>query len=124
MEHGSMGMFDNIRYKDQEYQTKDTPNQLLDNYKIDELGQLWVEEYDSEWDEDQGLFGGSIRQFNQRWRLCPEFDGNLRFYRSEGTAWVEYRALFMDGVMIKIREVFDEPLTQWYREGVKDKGLE
>ena len=76
------------------------------------------------WDRDEGLFGGSIRQFNQRWVLCPEFDGNLRFYRSEGTTWVEYRALFMDGVMIKIREVFDEPLTQWYREGLKDKGLE
>jgi hypothetical protein len=119
-----MGMFDHIQYKDQEYQTKDTPRQLLDNYKIDELGQVWVEEYDSEWNEDEGLFGGSIRQFNQRWRLCPEFDGNLRFYRSEGTTWVEYQALFMDGIMIKIREVFDEPLTQWYREGVKDKGLE
>ena len=47
-----MGMFDNIQYQDQEYQTKDTPRQLLDNYKIDELGQLWVEEYDSEWVED------------------------------------------------------------------------
>ncbi len=120
-----MGMFDNIQYQDQEYQTKDTPRQLLDNYKIDELGQLWVEEYDSEWVEDSGfMFGSGEKQSNHRWVLCPEFDGNLRFYRGEGTDWVEYRALFMDGVMIKIREVFDEPLTQWYKEGVKDKGLE
>ena len=120
-----MGMFDNIQYQDQEYQTKDTPRQQLDNYKIDELGQLWVEEYDSEWVEDSCfMFGSGEKQSNHRWVLCPEFDGNLRFYRSEGTARVEYRALFMDGVMIKIREVFDEPLTKWYREGVKDKGLE
>jgi hypothetical protein len=29
----------------------------------------------------------------------------------------------MDGKMIKIKEVFDEPLTEWYREGVEQKGL-
>ena len=58
-----MGMFDELYYEGQKYQTKDTPRQLLDNYKIDELGQLWVEEYDSEWNKDEGLFGGSIRQF-------------------------------------------------------------
>jgi hypothetical protein len=25
--------------------------------------------------------------------------------------------------MLKIKEVFDEPLTEWYREGVEKKGL-
>jgi len=25
--------------------------------------------------------------------------------------------------MIKIKEVFDEPLTNWYKEGVEQKGL-
>jgi hypothetical protein len=29
----------------------------------------------------------------------------------------------MDGRMIKIKEHFDEPLTDWYREGVEQKGL-
>jgi hypothetical protein len=30
----------------------------------------------------------------------------------------------MDGQMIKIREIFNEPLTEWYKDGVKEKGLE
>jgi hypothetical protein len=30
----------------------------------------------------------------------------------------------MDGRMIKIREIFEEPLTDWYKNGLKDKGLE
>ena len=31
-----MGMFDNIQYKGRPYQTKDTPLQTLDNYKIEQ----------------------------------------------------------------------------------------
>jgi len=30
-----MGMFDNIEYRGRQYQTKDTPLQTLDNYKIE-----------------------------------------------------------------------------------------
>ena len=30
----------------------------------------------------------------------------------------------MDGRMLKIKETFDEPLTEWYKNGVEDKGLE
>jgi len=134
-----MGMFDYIRYRDEEYQTKDTPRQLLDNYKI-ELNQddghwyLWYEEYDGEWVKDDDAFlGGHIQQSNPRWVCCHEFDGNIRFYREalesrreswQQNAWIEYQALFMDGRMIKIREIFEEPLTDWYKNGLKDKGLE
>jgi hypothetical protein len=119
-----MGMFDTIQYQGEEYQTKDTPAQLLDNYKIEQnpadgSWYLWHEEYDAEWDEHEGLFGGSIKQSNHRWVACADFDGNLRFYNNDR----EYRSLFMDGRMIKIKEVFDEPLTDWYREGVEQKGL-
>ena len=127
-----MGMFDNIRYRGEEYQTKDTPAQLLDNYKIEQdpangSWWLWHEEYDAEWiDDDTGFLGGHVKQSNHRWVACEEFDGNLRFYRSDPedrSRWIEYRALIMDGQMIKIREVFDEPLTDWYRSGVESKGL-
>ena len=127
-----MGMFDNIQYKGEEYQTKDTPSQLLDNYKIEQdlySGDwyLWYEEYDSDWVEEPDRFGGGyMKQSNHRWVACEDFDGNLRFYRSDKdnrNLWIEYRALFMDGRMIKIKEVFDEPLTEWYREGVEQKGL-
>jgi hypothetical protein len=128
-----MGMFDNLRYKGEDYQTKDTPAQLLDNYKIEQSQDdghwyLWHEEYDTEWVEEPDRFGGGyMKQSNQRWVACEDFDGNLRFYRSDKdnrNLWIEYRALFMDGRMIKIKEVFDEPLTEWYRDGVEQKGLE
>jgi hypothetical protein len=134
-----MGMFDYIRYRDEEYQTKDTPRQLLDNYKIEQNQDdghwyLWYEEYDGEWVQDDYAFlGGRIEQSNPRWVCCHEFDGNIRFYREalesrreswQQNAWIEYQALFMDGRMIKIREIFEEPLTDWYKNGLKEKGLE
>jgi len=80
-----MGMFDNLQYRGREYQTKDTPAQMLDNYKIEQdqtsgHWYLWREEYDAEWVEDEGLFGGSIKQSNHRWVLFEEFDGEIRFY--------------------------------------------
>ena len=121
-----MGMFDTIQYQGEEYQTKDTPAQLLDNYKIEQNPEdghwyLWHEEYDSEWiEDDTGFLGGHAKQSNHRWVACEDFDGNLRFYNNDR----EYRSLFMDGRMLKIREIFDEPLTNWYREGVEQKGLE
>lgn len=127
-----MGMFDNIQYKGEEYQTKDTPAQLLDNYKIEQNQDdghwyLWHEEYDVDWIEEADRFGGGyMKQYNQRWVCCHEFDGSLRFYRSlkeDRSRWIEYRSLFMDGRMLKIKEHFDEPLTNWYREGVEKKGL-
>ena len=113
-----MGMFDNLYYEGKEYQTKDTPNQALDKYKI-EVDQdsghtyLWVEEYDSEWVEEPDRFlGGYIRQFNERWVRCDDFDGNIVFYREDvenggwkNGAWIEYSALFMDGKLLRIKEV-------------------
>jgi len=48
-----MGMFDNIEYRGRPYQTKDTPAQMLDNYKIEQDQDsghwyLWHEEYDAD----------------------------------------------------------------------------
>ena len=124
-----MGMFDHIHYKGKEYQTKDTPAQVLDNYKIEqdpESGNwyLWREEYDAEWEEDEGLFGGSIKQSNHRWVLFKEFDGLIRFYwyRTEEDQ-EEYEALFMDGQMLKIKTIRGEPLTEWLTKGIEEKGL-
>jgi len=134
-----MGMFDQLFYKGDEYQTKDTPSQMLDNYKIEQNQDdghwyLWYEEYDVDWIDDADRFGGGYtKQYNQRWVQCEDFDGEIRFYRSalesqqeswKQNAWIEYKALFMDGRMIKIREIFNEPLTDWYKDGIKEKGLE
>jgi hypothetical protein len=123
-----MGMFDNIEYRGRQYQTKDTPEQSLDNYKIEQdldsgLWFLWHEEYDAEWVEGEGLFGGSIKQSNHRWSHCADFDGEIHFYyyRSD-TDQEEYRALFMDGRMLKIR-LTSEPLTDWLVKGMEERGL-
>jgi hypothetical protein len=108
-----MGMFDNIFYEGKEYQTKDTPCQTLDKYKIEhdqDSGHiyLWHEDYDAEWVEDNdGLLGGYLNQFNHRWVHCWDFDGNIRFYRTEnkGDSWIEYSALFMDGQLLRIKRI-------------------
>jgi hypothetical protein len=125
-----MGMFDNILYKGRQYQTKDTPLQTLDNYKIEQDQDsghwyLWHEEYDSEWVEGEGLFGGTIVQSNERWVRCDDFDGLICFYwyRSEEDQEV-YEALFMDGRMLKIKQTQGEPLTEWLNKGIEERGLE
>ena len=125
-----MGMFDNLEYQGRQYQTKDTPLQTLDNYKIEQDQDsghwyLWHEEYDSEWvDSADAFFGGTIVQSNERWVCCDEFDGLIRFYyyRTEEDQ-EEYQALFMDGRMIKIKQTHGEPLTEWLVKGIEDKGL-
>jgi hypothetical protein len=127
-----MGMFDYIVYRDEVYQTKDTPSQMLDKYEIkqDQTSghfYLWHEEYESDWVDDEDRFaGGYMKQYNHRWVACKDFDGEIRFYRTADDnhqTWIEYKSLFMDGRMLKIREIFDEPLTKWYREGVEQKEL-
>jgi hypothetical protein len=122
-----MGMFDHIHYKGKEYQTKDTPAQMLDNYKIEQdqtsgHWYLWREEYDAEWVAEEGLFGGSIKQSNHCWVLFKEFDGKIRFYyyRSDEDQ-EEYEALFMDGKMLKIKTIRGEPLTEWLTKGIEEK---
>jgi hypothetical protein len=124
-----MGMFDNIEYRGREYQTKDTPLQTLDNYKIEQdqdsgHWHLWHEEYDAEWVDGDGFLGGEIRQSNHRWIQCADFDGEIRFYYYRSNEdQEEYRALFMDGRMLKIRCTQGEPLTEWLTAGIEQRGL-
>ena len=123
-----MGMFDHIHYKGKEYQTKDTPNQMLDNYKIEQdqtsgHWYLWHEEYECDWVEEADRFGGGyLKQYNHHWVCCHDFDGLIRFY------WYvseedqeEYEALFMDGQMLKIKTIRGEPLTEWLTKGIEEK---
>lgn len=107
-----MGMFDNIRYKENNYQTKDTPNQFLDNYEIRDDGTLWVEDYDAVWQEDDNsLFGGYIEKFNVQWIPLQDFTGEIRFYRNideEYKKWEEFSSYFIKG-QLKHLEPIDSP---------------
>ena len=96
-----MGMFDYLRYKGHDYQSKDTPNQLMDKYELKEDGTLWVEEYDAEWVEDKdALFGAYLKQSNHRWAQVENYTGEIRFYRhldKEYKVWEEFSAYFVQG---------------------------
>ena len=96
-----MGMFDYLRYKGHDYQSKDTPNQLMDKYELKEDGTLWVEEYDAEWVEDkEALFGAYMKQSNHRWAQVENYTGEIRFYRNldkEYKVWEEFSAYFVQG---------------------------
>jgi len=107
-----MGIFDYITYKGIEYQTKDTPHQLCDNYKI-EVNQddghiyLWHEAYNAEWVKDASAIAGiRLQTSNHRWECCHDFDGAIDFYRQdkEHDAWIEFHSLFMDGRMLKLEK--------------------
>lgn len=103
-----MGMFDYLYYKGDEYQTKDTPSQILDKYEIRDDGNLWHENYDAEWiDCDENSFGGLIEKSNVRWEPC-NYSGIIRFYRSSdkhADDWEEYSATFSEGRMINLIEI-------------------
>lgn len=111
-----MGMFDYLQFEGHQYQTKDTPKQGCDNYKI-ENGELWYEDYDAKWVDDEvghQWLGGCIETFNHRWIRCDDFNGKMRFYRAaledkheswKQDAWIEYNAIFKNGMLIHLRQV-------------------
>ena len=109
-------MFDYIEYEGKEYQTKDTPHQLCDRYKIErdqDSGHLylWHQAYKAEWLKDEeALLGYRLKTSNHRWEHCDDFDGVIYFYRQDRPieAWVEYKALFMNGVVLKLEKINDE----------------
>jgi hypothetical protein len=126
-----MGMFDWVEFEGQQYQTKDTPRQLCDNYRIDELGRLWEQQYDAEWVVGEGLFGGHLHQSNQRWVECQDFTGPMRFYREDQErggyrtdSWIEWNAEFKCGQMISLKLVEGDKFLEWYHEAIEKRGLE
>lgn len=97
-------MFDHIHYEGKEYQTRDTPAQLLDHYEIKSNGELWHKNYDVEIIEDDNYFlKYRWEHKNERWEFCNKFIGEIRFYRAlDADDWEEYSAYFKDG---KLREI-------------------
>ena len=124
-------MFDWIEWEGHKYQTKDTPNQACDEYAIDQLGRLMVEEYDAELVRDpEHVFGVYVEQKNKRWRECVEFSGAIRFYREDpdrggykNTAWIEWQAEFKLGLLIGLKMLEGDRFLTWYEQGIEEKGL-
>lgn len=129
-----MGMFDEIRCKfplpllganGLVYQTKDTPEQFMDQYEIREDGTLWHEDYGIEdhsaagnWKREHpgeeapkeldGFFG-CMSRVNKRF-VPSGFTGEIQFYamfslNADGSmknafsreGWVEWTATFVNG---------------------------
>ena len=94
-----MGMFDYLRCSyplpveganDRNYQTKDTPAQLLDKYEIREDGTLWHQSVD--YDEEAIPEAPFIQ--------CGNFTGEIRFYdftKPNHEGWIEWSAYFTKG---------------------------
>lgn len=107
-----MGMFDSLWFEKNEYQTKDTPQQSMDTYEI-RGDELWWRKVDYEWvEEKDSLFGGHLNEVSHEWLFCEKFDGLIRFYREDkenggykSNKWIEYKALFMDGKIIKFEQI-------------------
>lgn len=124
-----MGMFDYLRCRlslpfpeeldpvlvatlqNEAFQTKDTPNQYLDNYEIRVDGSLWVEQYDVEDHSDPNAKGiaricGMMTRVNERWVPVTGFTDTVRFYTSLGkqySGWIEFVAQFTDGRVTLLR---------------------
>jgi hypothetical protein len=106
-----MGMFDYIKYKEHEYQTKDTPKQLMDKYEIREDGTLWEENYKSVWTEEPNAFlGGYVHTYDHVWEQLTNFTGEIVLYRNldkDYKTWEELSAYFVRG-KLKHLEVLNE----------------
>lgn len=107
-----MGMYDNLKcsyplpindFKNEVFQTKDTPAQMLDLYEIRSDGTLWHENYDTEDRSDPNADGikrlyGCCTKVNKRWEFEDTFVGEIRFYTSTTDGvWLEFSSYFVNG---------------------------
>lgn len=108
-----MGMFDYLKCKyplpgvgdnDLQYQTKDTPAQMIDHYEIRADGSLWHLNYDIEDRSDPNAQGiarlfGILGRVNERWEPVP-FTGEIRFYcYVSEIQCTEFSAYFVNGML-------------------------
>lgn len=111
-----MGMYDNLEcdmdlpaegLNDRLWQTKDTPTQALDRYKIDTSGHMWRQDFDLESEDDSNALA-SYRKVNKRWVQVFDFTGEIRFYdfadheQWQRGGWIEFSAYFIGGKCVEI----------------------
>lgn len=109
-----MGMFDHLTCKyplpvsganDLDYQTKDTPSQVLDNYEIREDGALWFRDYTVRVEDDpKSPVGITVHRENEVWKPVI-LTGEIRFYttlQSDHTGWIEWSGYFERGILVRL----------------------
>lgn len=124
-----MGMFDYIDCQfplpievdsRTEFQTKDTPAQMLDIYQITKDGRLLHEVYDIEDQSDPDAEGiealfGCMTRINKRF-VEDSLSGFIRFYgfknEVEATGWIEFEAKFNSGQLEEITLIEDRVAEQ------------
>lgn len=119
------------------FQTKDTPNQSMSTYKIDGAGLLWVQKEEGHWEEgtpvaEDASISEKLASFGKfvtdnEWWEEEKFTGAINFYDSLNHpeyydtelasqndewmrfeyGWIEYRALFDNGKLIKDIELIE-----------------
>lgn len=115
-----MGMFDYVEVDkswglpDAEWQTKDTPNQYLDSFRIEADGSISEQVYETE-DQSapnaEGLMRlvGCMARVNLQRVQVKDYRGRIDFYSTIDDVWHEYSALFNDGKLIDIRQIAPTP---------------
>ena len=112
-----MGMFDYLRVEieipgcgdcsAEEFQTKSLDNMMY-NYVITTKGELYKEEWEYEWIEDntRPLTGGYMKKIEGSYnrRYLTEFHGDVIFYdgRRYNGKWRQYYARFTEGKLTKM----------------------
>lgn len=106
-----MGMYDTIEIDDSyglpktdEWQTKCTPVQWLNVYRIDKDGRLLHQVYDTEDRSNGKSLAGAATRVNKRF-VPADFRGAISFYSSIEGVWHEYSALFDEGQLISIKQL-------------------
>lgn len=79
------------------FQSKTTPNQTLDQFRIDEDGYLWEFKYDTV----PGINGQSYESTNHRWEFCHH-TGIITFTGYTKNSSTTFSAYFDNGVTDKI----------------------
>lgn len=69
-----------IDWKKHDFQTKDLEC-LMWEYKINSKGQLFISQKETEWVEDNSIFGGYINTISEKW-VKSSHTGNVFFYTS------------------------------------------
>jgi hypothetical protein len=113
-----MGMFDTIKIEkiipgftdipECEFQTKSLDNCMC-HYIITSNGELYREEWDYEWiDDETKFFGGHSEKIEESYRrvYLTDFHGDVIFYTSrpmtEDRIWRDYTARFTEGKLTRI----------------------